>query len=191
MLRREEELRRMIAEIHQDPEWLQEQAILKHMDELKGRRPQLPTEPSAYMETQLYKVLEPVLYKQGHQLIKDAVSQAQDNRGAIRSAKRAPFESESRDLYNYNMSMMRQAESVIEAAEVGSKHRKLSTLERNRLMLKFLRMNEKPTDYVVQNVYLERSGVVLPGDATSEEQDKKLLVISLDLVQLLELLQKQ
>ena len=43
--------------------------------------------------------------------------------------------------------------------------RKLSVLERNRAALEFLKMNERPDDYILHNRYLDRAKMPARGKA--------------------------
>ena len=50
--------------------------------------------------------------------------------------------------------------------------RKLSTLERSRIKLKFIEMNENPDKFLLNNRYLERilAGKILTGPATKVQK---------------------
>lgn len=75
----------------------------------------------------------------------------------IRSEKRAPLQSEIRQIHGYNQKLAMQAEQLMDQAEGSQGHRKLTALERGRLVLKFLRMNESPDDFMLANRYLDRT----------------------------------
>ncbi len=90
----------------------------------------------------------------------------QDNR------KPSPLEVES--LANYNNSLVDRAQQMIQINEESkSVPRKLTSLERGQLAIKFIRMNEKPNLFMLNNRFIERSHRDLPKQNMSEFQIKK------------------
>jgi hypothetical protein len=67
-----------------------------------------------------------------------------------------PFESELNDIAKYNERIMFQAAAVVEEEAKKGPKRKLTSLEHSRVVMKFMRMNEHPEEFIMQNRYLPK-----------------------------------
>ena len=76
---------------------------------------------------------------------------------SISKQKGPPTEHEVAAIGTYNVELIEKAQRVIDE-EQGRQPglRKMSVLEKNRAALRFLKMKERPEDYILHNRYLDR-----------------------------------
>ena len=124
--------------------------------QFKGRKAQ-PSNPEKINLVAAFRSIEPILFKAGHQVIRSQLKQVQEINKKLKEERREPFEREIEIISAYQNSLMKQSDQVMNTIEAqNASPRKLTSLERGQIRLKFIQMNEKPENFLLDNRYLER-----------------------------------
>ena len=124
--------------------------------ELKGKKSQ-PSNLEKIHLVSAFRSIEPILFKAGHQVVLSQLKQVRDINKRLKEERREPFEREIEVISAYQTSLMKQSDQVMNTIEAqNASPRKLTSLERGQIRLKFIQMNEKPEKFLLDNRYLER-----------------------------------
>ncbi len=79
---------------------------------------------------------------------------------SISKEKRPPKEHEITAIGSYNLELLAHAHRVMDEEQLRQPGmRRMSVLEKNRAAVQYLKMKERPDDYILHNRYLDRGPI--------------------------------
>ena len=146
-------------------------AKIKRAEDLKGKLTVRPTDPKKLIELNLYASLEPILYLDPHKKLIKYINKVSGIKQSLTNENRPPTNAEIAMIAKYNEQMIKRANKAMnEAIENDPNVKNISSIEKARIGLQFIQMNEEPDHFLLLNRYFERSPKVVE-EYTSDEED--------------------